>query len=290
MPALDSEAVRFDDLSTATRADAEAVADALSDVKRLGVAYSGGVDSAVLLALSVRVLGRDRALGLLADSPSLARHELQIARSVAAQLGADVVEFATHEGDRPQYRANGADRCFYCKDELFTVISETLAEDLSLDAVAYGENADDAKRLDRPGAEAATRHRVLRPLAQAGITTARVRALAHDLGLSVADKPAAPCLASRIPHGEQVTPEKLRQVETAEQVLRDLGFSDSRVRHHGKIARIEVPLAEIGRFADDTVREQALRAIRASGFAYVTIDLAGMQSGAFTMQIITRHD
>ncbi len=274
MPALDSEAVRFDDLSTATRADAEAVADALSDVKRLGVAYSGGVDSAVLLALSVRVLGRDRALGLLADSPSLARHELQIARSVAAQLGADVVEFATHEGDRPQYRANGADRCFYCKDELFTVISETLAEDLSLDAVAYGENADDAKRLDRPGAEAATRHRVLRPLAQAGITKARVRALAHDLGLSVADKPAAPCLASRIPHGEQVTPEKLRQVETAEQVLRDLGFSDSRVRHHGKIARIE----------------QALRAIRASGFAYVTIDLAGMQSGAFTMQIITRHD
>jgi len=159
-----------------------------------------------------------------------------------------------------------------------------------LDAVAYGENADDAKRLDRPGAEAATRHRVLRPLAQAGITKARVRALAHDLGLSVADKPAAPCLASRIPHGEQVTPEKLRQVETAEQVLRDLGFSDSRVRHHGKIARIEVPLAEIGRFADDTVREQALRAIRASGFAYVTIDLAGMQSGAFTMQIITRHD
>lgn len=290
MPALDSEAVRFDDLSTATRADAEAVADALSDVKRLGVAYSGGVDSAVLLALSVRVLGRDRALGLLADSPSLARHELQIARSVAAQLGADVVEFATHEGDRPQYRANGADRCFYCKDELFTVISETLAEDLSLDAVAYGENADDAKRLDRPGAEAATRHRVLRPLAQAGITKARVRALAHDLGLSVADKPAAPCLASRIPHGEQVTPEKLRQLETAEQVLRDLGFSDSRVRHHGKIARIEVPLAEIGRFADDTVREQALRAIRASGFAYVTIDLAGMQSGAFTMQIITRHD
>jgi len=290
VPALDSEAVRFDDLSTATRADAEAVADALSDVKRLGVAYSGGVDSAVLLALSVRVLGRDRALGLLADSPSLARHELQIARSVAAQLGADVVEFATHEGDRPQYRANGADRCFYCKDELFTVISETLAEDLSLDAVAYGENADDAKRLDRPGAEAATRHRVLRPLAQAGITKARVRALAHDLGLSVADKPAAPCLASRIPHGEQVTPEKLRQVETAEQVLRDLGFSDSRVRHHGKIARIEVPLAEIGRFADDTVREQALRAIRASGFAYVTIDLAGMQSGAFTMQIITRHD
>ena len=290
MPALDSEAVRFDDLSTATRADAEAVADALSDVKRLGVAYSGGVDSAVLLALSVRVLGRDRALGLLADSPSLARHELQIARSVAAQLGADVVEFATHEGDRPQYRANGADRCFYCKDELFTVISETLAEDLSLDAVAYGENADDAKRLDRPGAEAATRHRVLRPLAQAGITKARVRALAHDLGLSVADKPAAPCQASRIPHGEQVTPEKLRQVETAEQVLRDLGFSDSRVRHHGKIARIEVPLAEIGRFADDTVREQALRAIRASGFAYVTIDLAGMQSGAFTMQIITRHD
>ncbi len=273
----------------ATRDDAETVADVLSGVKRLGVAYSGGVDSAVLLALAVRTLGRERAVGLLADSPSLARHELQVARSVAAEMGADLVEFATHEGERAEYRANGADRCFYCKDELFTVISDTLADALSLDAVAYGENADDAERHDRPGAAAATRHRVLRPLAQAGITKARVRALARDLGLSVADKPAAPCLASRIPHGEEVTPDKLRQIEVAEQALRDLGFSDSRVRHHDRIARIEVPLAEIGRFADDSIRQQALQAIRAAGFAYVTIDLAGMQSGAFTMQIIKRR-
>lgn len=286
---LDFEFVRFDDLSKSTRDDAEAVAEAIGDVSRLGVAYSGGVDSAVLLALAVRTLGPERAIGLLADSPSLARHELQIARSVATQMGAKVVEFATHEDDRAEYRANGADRCFYCKDELFTVISNTLAEDLALDAVAYGENADDANRPDRPGAEAATRHRVLRPLAQAGITKARVRALALDLGLSVADKPAAPCLASRIPHGEEVTPEKLRQVEAAEQALRELGFSDSRVRHHGRIARIEVPLTELGRFADEAVRQQAQQAIRAAGFAYVTIDLGGMQSGAFTMQIINRH-
>ncbi|WIY81498.1 ATP-dependent sacrificial sulfur transferase LarE [Propionimicrobium sp. PCR01-08-3] len=279
--------MRFDDLQVATRADAEAVAEQLKGVHKLGVAYSGGVDSAVLLAVAVRALGREHAVGLLADSPSLARHELQTARSVAEQMGADVVEFATHEGDRREYQANGADRCFYCKDELFTVIEDRLADDLALDAVAYGENADDATRVDRPGAEAATRHRVLRPLAGAGITKSRVRALARDLGLSVADKPAAPCLASRIPHGEAVTPEKLRQIEDAEQVLRDLGFSDSRVRHHGTIARIEVPLPELGRFGEPGIHEQALRGIRAAGFKYVTVDLAGMQSGAFTMQIIT---
>ncbi len=219
--------MRFDDLSTATRADAEAVADA-PQRRENGWAFRllGGVDSAVLLALSVRVLGRDRALGLLADSPSLARHELQIARSGRRAAGRGRGRNSPlHEGDRPQYRANGADRCFYCKDGCFTVISETLAEDLRWTRSPTVRTADDAKRLDRPGAEAATRTGVA-SACQAGINQGSRAGPGARSGLSVADKPAAPCLASRIPHGEQVTPEKLRQVETAEQVLRDLGFSD----------------------------------------------------------------
>lgn len=275
----------FADLNGSARADAEAVAATLEGVGRLGVAYSGGVDSAVLLAVANRTLGADRVVALLAVSPSLADSELGLARRIAADLKANLVEFATHEGERPEYRANGADRCYHCKTELFERIEDTLVAAHALDHVAYGENADDAVATDRPGARAASEHRVLRPLAQAGLTKVRVRALARALELRVADKPAAPCLASRIPHGHEVTPGKLAQVEAAEAVLRTLGFTDSRVRHHGPIARIEVPLSELSRFADDEVRREALRAIRAAGFANVTVDLAGMQSGAFTLQV-----
>ena len=252
------------------------------------MAYSGGVDSAVLLAVTVRALGADRALGLLAVSDSLARDELAGARATAQELGAAVVEFATHEGDNPAYRANDVDRCFHCKDEMFTVIDSRLVAEHGLVAVAYGENADDAARIDRPGARAATEHAVLRPLADAGLTKRRVRALAHALGLSVADKPAAPCLASRIPHGQEVTPAKLKQVEAGEEALRDLGFTDSRVRHHGDLARIEVPAAELALFADAERRDAVLARLRAAGFAYVTVDLAGLQSGAFTLQVLRR--
>ena len=256
---------------------------------RLGIAYSGGVDSAVLLAVAVRALGPERALGLLAVSDSLARDEHNLARETAAEIGALVIEFETHEGDNPAYRANDVDRCFHCKDEMFTVIDTRLVAELDLAAVAYGENADDAARIDRPGAQAATNHAVLRPLAEAGLTKRRVRDLARALGLSVADKPAAPCLASRIPHGQEVTPEKLKQVEAGEEALREAGFGDARVRHHGDIARIEVPAAELALFADAERREAVLKALRAAGFPYVTVDLAGLQSGAFTLQVLTRR-
>ncbi|MFP5415959.1 MAG: ATP-dependent sacrificial sulfur transferase LarE [Actinomycetes bacterium] len=279
----------FADLPDAERADARAVAALVEPYPRLGVAYSGGVDSAVLLAVATRALGREGTVGLLAVSPSLARDELSLARATAAEIGAHVVEFETREGENPAYRANDADRCFHCKDELFTRIDDELAAELGLAAVAYGENADDAVASDRPGARAATRHRVLRPLADAGLTKPRVRALARALSLSVADKPAAPCLASRIPHGQEVTPEKLSQVEAAEEALRSLGFSDCRVRHHGDIARLEVPLSELARFADDAVRRDALERVRGAGFRYVTVDLAGIQSGAFaahTLQVV----
>lgn len=270
-------------------ADALGVAQHLPTGGRLGVAYSGGVDSATLLAVAVRALGQDRVVALMGVSPSLAGDEADEARAVAAEVGAHLVEFATHEGDNPDYRANGADRCFHCKNELFTRIGDDVAEREGLTHVAYGENADDAIRIDRPGARAATRHQVLRPLAAAGLTKARVRALARALGVRSADKPAAPCLASRIPHGHEVTPQKLAQIEAAEKALRAVGIEDSRVRHHGDIARIEVAPADLATLVDDGVRDEVVRAIKAAGFAYVTLDLVGLQSGAFTLQVLTRR-
>jgi uncharacterized protein len=197
-----------------------------------------------------------------------------------------VVEVDTREGDRPQYRANGPDRCFHCKDELFTRISEEVVDRHGLRAVAYGENADDAARPDRPGALAATRHRVLRPLADAGLDKPAVRRLARALGLPCADKPAAPCLASRIPHYEEVDPAKLAQVELVEAALRRLGFGDVRVRHHGDIARLELPPADLPRAAADPVRTAVLEAVRGSGFRYAALDLAGVQSGEFTLHVL----
>lgn len=251
---------------------------------RLGVAYSGGVDSATLLAVAVRTLGPERVVALLGVSPSLAASERTLARRVADDIGAEVIEIETHEGERAGYVANGPDRCFHCKDELFTVIDRKVAERLGLAAVAYGENADDALRPDRPGALAAGQHGVLRPLASAGLTKLQVRLLARALGLSVADKPAAPCLASRIPHFTDVTPEKLAQVERAEAAVRAIGVSDCRVRHHGDVARVEVPVAELGYAVER--REELLYAVRAAGFRFVALDLGGIQSGAFTLPLV----
>lgn len=279
----------FSSLPPLARQDAERVAAGLHGLGRVGIAYSGGVDSAVLLALALRVLGPENVVGLLAVSPSLARREHVAARETAEAIGARLVEFPTHEDTLEAYRANGADRCYHCKNELFTVIDSELVDRLELDAVAYGENADDVVRPDRPGAVAATEHAVLRPLAQAGVTKDRVRALARALELPVADKPAAPCLASRIPHGHEVTPAKLKAIDEAETVLHALGFRDCRVRHHGELARIEVPASQVARFADDGIRESALAGIRRAGFPYVTLDLAGLQSGAFTLQVIRAH-
>jgi uncharacterized protein len=158
-----------------------------------------------------------------------------------------------------------------------------------LSAVAYGENADDTVRPDRPGARAAGNHSVLRPLADAGLTKADVRTVARELGLASAEKPAAPCLASRIPHFEEVTPEKLRQVEAAESALRTLGFPDSRVRHHGDVARVELPVADLVRAVSEPTRELLAQAVRSAGFRFVALDVAGIQSGAFTLPLVTPH-
>jgi len=275
---------------TAARPSLEQVvrdlAGLLTGVERLGVAFSGGVDSSLLLALAVRVLGAERVVAVLGVSPSLAADERTGAHDVAAFIGVSVVEVATHEGDNPAYRANGPDRCFHCKDELFTRISDEVITGHRLTAVAYGENADDARRPDRPGSRAATSHAVLRPLADLGLTKADVRDLAHALELPCADKPAAPCLASRIPHFTTVDPAKLAQVEVAEHGLRRLGFPDSRVRHHGEVARVELPEQDLARAVTPGVREAVLNAVRTAGFTFVALDLAGIQSGAFTLPLL----
>jgi len=268
-----------------------AVSASLQGVQRLGVAFSGGVDSAVVLALAARALGHEGVVALLGVSPSLGAEERSAAHEVARQVGVPLVEVATHEGDRPEYQANGPDRCFYCKEELFSRIEDEVVSHHQLDAIAYGENADDARRLDRPGARAAVEHRVLRPLAEAGMTKFAVRTVARDLGLTVADKPAAPCLASRIPHHHPVTPAKLSQIERAESALRQLGFGDLRVRHHDEVARVELPPADLVRAVVDPLRSEVLAAVRGAGFRFVTVDLGGIQSGAFTLPLLNSdHD
>jgi uncharacterized protein len=258
----------------------------LAGIDRLGVAFSGGVDSSVLLAVAVRSLGPDRVVAILGVSPSLAADERAAAHEVARHIGVAVVEVDTHEGDRAAYRANGPDRCFHCKDELFTRISDEVVTAHRLDAVAYGENADDAVRPDRPGALAATRHRVLRPLVTAGLDKAAVRRIARALDLPCADKPAAPCLASRIPHFQDVSPEKLSQIERAEAALRGLGFTDLRVRHHGDIARIELPPDDLVRAVTDPLRRAVHAAVTGAGFRFAAVDVAGIQSGAFTLPLV----
>jgi uncharacterized protein len=256
----------------------------LAGVRRLGVAFSGGVDSSVLLALALRTLGTDRVLAITGVSPSLAARDRGRAATVARTLGARLLEVRTHEADREDYRRNGPDRCYFCKDELFSVISAEVVAEHDLDAVAYGENADDAQRPDRPGAGAATAHRVLRPLADADLTKADVRELGRWLDVPTADTPASPCLASRIPHHHEVTPAKLAQVERAEDAVLALGVAEVRVRHHGDIARIEVRPEDL---ADVLAgRTELVAQLRRAGFRHVTLDLAGLQSGLFTLDAL----
>lgn len=258
--------------------------------RRLGVSFSGGVDSALVAALAVRAFGPEAVVAMIAVSPSLARRELRAARATAAEIGIELAEIPTFEGDVSNYRANDSDRCFFCRTEMFTQFTGEAALELGLVAIAYGENATDVERIDRPGAAAAREFGVLHPLSAAGMTKEQVRTMARELGLSVADKPASPCLASRIPHGVEVTPELLQQIDAAEDVVIEAGFPEARVRHHGEIARIEVPAADLARFADPDLRREITDGVRAAGYRYVTVDLAGIQSGAFTLHAIGRRD
>lgn len=234
------------------------------------VAYSGGVDSAYLLWRSYQEIG-NQVLGVLADSPSLARTERAAAIRLAHEHGLPLRILETGEMDNPDYRANPPNRCFFCKAELFSRM-EALAEAEGFDTLAYGENADDVA-ADRPGSLAARTFSVCAPLREAGLGKADVRTLAALAGLQVADKPASPCLASRIPHGQEVTPEKLARVEAAESILRSLGLKIVRVRHDQATARIQVAPGEIPHLR--ATAETWLKPILALGFNAVEVDPNG---------------
>jgi uncharacterized protein len=243
---------------------------------RVAVAFSGGVDSAVLLRVCADELG-NRALGVIAVSESLPAAELEAARDLARGMAIELVEVETRELEDPDYARNAPDRCFHCKDALFRAM-ERVAAERSVTHLLYGANASDVGD-HRPGAEAAAAHRVRAPLQDASMSKDDVRALARRLGLEVWDKPAAPCLASRIPYGTPVTRESLSRIEEAERFLRvDLGFPILRVRHHGDLARIELPPADLERaFAS---RDRITTRLREMGYTYVTLDLTGFRSGS----------
>jgi uncharacterized protein len=248
------------------------------------VAYSGGVDSVFLAAVAHEVLG-DRMVAAIADSPSLPRRELKEAVEIAGSHGIPLRVVGTAEFQDDRYLANPTDRCYFCKHALFTEL-EPLARSLGFAVIAYGENASDVGD-HRPGARAAGEFQVRAPLKEAGLTKAEIRTLSARLGLPTADKPQLACLSSRIPTGEPVTPEKLRMVEEAEYLLRDIGFHDVRVRHHqlggtlgGHLARIEVGISEFPRLLEAGVRERIDTEMRGAGYSQVTLDLAGYRRGS----------
>lgn len=243
----------------------------------LMVAYSGGVDSAFLAATAHRVLG-DRMLAVLADSPSLARRDMEQAMAFAQVQGIPLRVIQTEELDKPEYQRNDANRCFHCKTELFDGMQK-LGTELGYTHVAYGMNADD-RRDYRPGQRAAEIHEVLAPLAETGLTKQEIRALAKAAGYTLWDRPAAPCLSSRVEYGRPVTREVLEQVERAEESLRELGFREFRVRHHGELARVEIARAELPRALAIEMMDRISSEVRKAGFQYVTLDCTGFRSGS----------
>jgi uncharacterized protein len=241
------------------------------------VAYSGGTDSAFLAYTAHRVLG-ERMLAVIADSASLPRKELADALAFTTQHGIPTHILQTGELERPEYARNDAQRCFHCKDELFTQM-EAARVRLGFAHLAYGMNLDDRGEI-RPGQRAAALHNAVAPLATAQLTKAEIRALAREAGLSLADKPASACLSSRIEYGRPVTVENLSQVERAEDALHALGFAQVRVRHHGELARVEIAREDLPRALTIAMLDRITAALRVVGFTYVTLDMQGYRSGS----------
>ncbi len=256
---------------------AAALDAALRDLSSMIVAYSGGVDSAYLAYAAHRALGAG-ALAVTADSPSYPERHRALALRLARDFGFNHLVIQTAEMARPEYRANPANRCYYCKHELYTHLS-ALARERAIPAIADGSNADDRGDY-RPGRQAAREFGVRSPLDEAGLTKAEIRELSRLAGLPTWDEPASACLSSRIPYFSEVTDEKLRMIERAETALRDMGFRICRVRHHDTIARLELGHDEMARAFDPEMASAIDRELRAIGYAHVTIDLRGYRLGS----------
>lgn len=255
----------------------------LGGLPGVAVAFSGGIDSTVVARAAFLALG-DKAVAVTADSPSVPRGELETARELAARIGIRHVVVRTDEFDNPDYLRNDGARCYHCKSELYSRVERLLPE-LGVPVIASGANLDDNGDY-RPGLTAAAEHAVRHPLQEAGFTKADVRAVARHWGLPTWDKPAAPCLSSRLAPGLAVTPERTRRVEEAEAYLRTLGLRDCRVRYHeGDLARVEVPVTEVGRLAAEPARTELTRAFRRLGFKFVTLDLDGFRSGSLNEMV-----
>lgn len=256
----------------------------LKDLESVVVAFSGGVDSSLVLAMSLSALGRENTLAVTAQSESLAERELEAAKKLAEGMGADHLILRTHEMDSAQYRANPINRCYHCKSELYSKLS-AIARERNIAHIVNGINQDDLGD-HRPGIVAAKEFGVKSPLAQSGFDKKDIRELSRQIGLSNWEKPAQPCLSSRIPYGEPVSPEKLAMIERAENLLLSLGFTELRVRHHGDIARIELNKNDMPRALTESVSAIIQEQFKQIGFKYVALDLAGFRSGGLNEGLI----